>query len=160
MMPIAEFLSRHDVASIDEFVSTGLAEALYRLDWMTAERVERIATRWLAEGRESEAIVKLASGLADSRNRKELFAKALHDLGYVLIPEDDDRLSEAGLRVARLVAREIVAGTIDPDEGVAILADLCWRVGYPEWAIPFDYLADGVDLSDAMTEARKLLESD
>jgi hypothetical protein len=154
---IADFLNHREassgIASTDQ-----VAVALFRLHWMTSERMGALATHWLSDGSESEAIVRLASGLYDSWSQDQVFRQAMADVGRTLIPDDDAGLSEAGLLIARLVAEEMLAGSIDADNGASALDDLCWRVGYPEWAIPFDRMASGVDTDGALAEARKLLD--
>ena len=110
-----------------------------RLDLISPEQVVDWASQWVAEI-DSTALLSLAS-LEKPANRvdvRELVVTLLQELR--LDPVDDQ---QAGLKVARQVAQQIIDGSVSPVEGAKrIWWDVSRRVPLiEEWLRPFGGLA-------------------
>lgn len=94
--------------------------ACWSLGWLPSDELPQVAERVLAEGFESPALVKVAcSDYSADPGLHGLFEKALNDFGRARMKK-----SEAGLFIARRIAKRIVQGGIAPCDGARDI----WKV--------------------------------
>jgi hypothetical protein len=85
----------------------------YTLGRLLAEDLPAIAVRALEEGYDSPTLRQLAGAEGrDSGDLRTLFLKALQELGVQPLSP-----AEAGLSLARSIADDVLAGSIDPYDG-------------------------------------------
>ncbi len=128
----------------------GEIEASYYLGDLDPEEMPGIALRALGAGYRGPALLELARMSNPTvANVGDLFEHALGEMGRPPLPKD-----EAGLRVARNIARKIVSGKVRPYEGAQLIWTKVWnRCGRPERLTPFVGLAS---LYEADPERRPL----
>ena len=116
----------------------GEVEARYYLGDLPPEEMPGVALRALAAGHDGPALLEIAR--LDSptmRDADDLFERALGEMGLSPLPGE-----EAGLRVARHIARKIVAGEMQPYEGAYLIWMKVWdKCGRPDELTPFVGLA-------------------
>ena len=113
-------------------------EASYYLGDLDPDEMPGIALRALGAGYGGPALLELArlSG-PTAHNAGDLFERALGEMGRSPLPGE-----EAGLRVARTIARKITSGEVHPYEGARLIWVKVWtRCGRPDGLTPFVGLA-------------------
>ena len=125
-------------AAGNESLNLGDAEASFYLGDLDPEEMPGIALRAPEAGYDGPALLKLARmGSATMQNAGDLFGFALGEVGRAPLPED-----EAGLRMARNVARKTISGEMHPYEGACLLWVKVWnKCGRPDELTPFVGLA-------------------
>ena len=125
-------------------------EASYYLGELDPEEMPGIALRALEAGYDGPALLELARMSSPTiLGVGDLFERALGEVGRPSLPED-----EAGLRVARNIARKITSGGLPPYEGARTIWMEVWnKFGRPDELTPFVGLAS---LYEADPERRPL----
>ena len=125
-------------------------EARHYLGDLDPEEMPGVALRALESGYHGPALLELARMSSPTvLNAGNLFERALGEAGRPSLPKE-----EAGLRVARNVARKIISGEVHPYEGAQMIWTGVWnKCGRPDELTPFVGLAS---LYEADPERRSL----
>ena len=128
----------------------GEMEAKHFLGDLDPEEIPGIALQALGAGYDGPALLELARlSSPTAQDAGELFDRALEEMGRPPLPRD-----EAGLRVARSIARKIVSGEMHPYEGAHLIWMKVWSTcGRPDELTTFVGLAS---LYEADPERRPL----
>ena len=134
----------------NESLDLGEVEASYYFGELDPEEMPGIALRALEAGYDGPALLELARMSSPTvLSVGDLFERALGEVGRPSLPED-----EAGLRVARNIARKIASGKLPPYEGARTIWTEVWNeCGRPDKLTPFVGLAS---LYEADPERRPL----
>ena len=122
----------------NRFLDLEEMEAKHLFGDLDPEEMPGIALRALEAGYDGTALLELARlSNPTIQNAEQPFDRALREMGRSPLHE-----AEAGLRVARSIARKIVSSEMHPYEGASLIWTKVWnRCGRPDELTPFVGLA-------------------
>jgi hypothetical protein len=131
-----------------------LAEAYWRLGWLTAIRARAAALDAIAEGHDAPALYDiLDGGYGTAAEVHDLFARALAELGHPPSSPED-----AALYIVQAWARTIVSGSLTPDAGAQRNWHGLWVAGgMPDALLPLIYLSSSYEMYYGVTPAPEYL---
>jgi len=111
--------------------------ARFELRKATIQDLSGWATEIILQGKDTPALVSLAGiTQAESEDIHPLLHQIADDLGLRYPSADKIKLAEA-----RLIAREIIEGKLEPNEGCDQIAEINAALGWPDELIEFGALA-------------------
>ena len=117
----------------DLFVAKWYCSLLY------PEEMPQFAADSLEAGYDGPALRRLAGMVKPtSTDIGDLFSQSLTEIGTVTVQNAE----QAAIVLARMTARDIIEGRIDPLKGARFLAGLASSRNYPAYLVPFYQLAE------------------